>query len=388
MSFTFAHDHRFVVHDGTVYTKSGLPKDVLNRYAIYTDKLVVLCRKQHVTEKPNNIAPVSDPNFSFIEVPNLRSIRGLFQYFRASRIISDEVKKSEFVIARLPSTFGAMTAKAARKHKTPYVVEVVGNAYEASFFHGSKIGKVVARLEHYLTQRAVRLAPHAIYITKSYLQDVYPTDGTSYSCSNVNIEPAPEDVINERINKFCVGPDVTLGLIGSLNVAYKGHGTAIRSLSHLKTKLPDKRIKLQLVGSGSQDKWIRLAEKHGVLDSVEFVGALPAGKRVMDWLDEIDIQIQPSTVEGQGRSIIEGMSRGCPVVASNAGGIPELLQPEFLADPTDAKKFSDLVSRLVTDQDLAKEAMRNNWTKTQEFRREQNADKRANIFTSILAEFR
>ena len=42
-------------------------------------------------------------------------------------------------------------------------------------------------------------------------------------------------------------------------------------------------------------------------------------------MDTLDLYIQPSNTEGLPRALIEAMSRGCPCVGSDAGGIPELL---------------------------------------------------------------
>jgi glycosyltransferase involved in cell wall biosynthesis len=47
-------------------------------------------------------------------------------------------------------------------------------------------------------------------------------------------------------------------------------------------------------------------------------------------LDEIDIYIQPSRQEGLPRSLIEAMSRGCLCIGSEAGGIPELLESQYI----------------------------------------------------------
>ena len=46
--------------------------------------------------------------------------------------------------------------------------------------------------------------------------------------------------------------------------------------------------------------------------------------------ENIDVYIQPSYQEGLCRSIVEAMSKACPVVCSDAGGNYELIQEEFI----------------------------------------------------------
>ena len=49
------------------------------------------------------------------------------------------------------------------------------------------------------------------------------------------------------------------------------------------------------------------------------------GKRVYRLLHKIDILLMPSRSEGFGLTAIEGMARGCVVVASHVGGLPEVV---------------------------------------------------------------
>ncbi|MCX8053646.1 MAG: glycosyltransferase, partial [Armatimonadetes bacterium] len=85
-------------------------------------------------------------------------------------------------------------------------------------------------------------------------------------------------------------------------------------------------IKLLLVGGGpafAETK--QLARKRGLESYVRFLGMLRR-----DQIDpiyaEADIFVFPSATETQGIAICEAMSAGLPVVAVNAGGIPENIQ--------------------------------------------------------------
>ena len=66
-----------------------------------------------------------------------------------------------------------------------------------------------------------------------------------------------------------------------------------------------------------------------MIDNVVFTGSM-GHDQIFEWLKTIDVYIQPSLTEGMPRALIEAMSKGCPCVASNAGGMPELLDKKFI----------------------------------------------------------
>jgi glycosyltransferase involved in cell wall biosynthesis len=86
-----------------------------------------------------------------------------------------------------------------------------------------------------------------------------------------------------------------------------------------------------------------------------FFGSLPHDE-VFDWLDTIDIYVQPSKQEGLPRAQIEAMSRGVPSFGSKAGGIPELLDREFIFNTV--KEICDILLSLDTDT-MIEQAKRN-----------------------------
>lgn len=102
-------------------------------------------------------------------------------------------------------------------------------------------------------------------------------------------------------------------MIGSLKNNIKGIDTAIKSLSLINCS-----IELRVLGGGDTEKWRKLAEDEGVNDLVYFDGKLQSGAAVYEWLDNIDLYIQPSYQEGLPRALIEAMSRGCPSIGSTA----------------------------------------------------------------------
>ena len=75
------------------------------------------------------------------------------------------------------------------------------------------------------------------------------------------------------------------------------------------------------------------------------------------YLKECNIFALPSYFEGQSVALLEGMAYGCACVASNVGGIPQMLIHEengLLVPVKESQKIQDAVRRLLEDSNLQK----------------------------------
>jgi glycosyltransferase involved in cell wall biosynthesis len=68
-----------------------------------------------------------------------------------------------------------------------------------------------------------------------------------------------------------------------------------------------------------------------------------------------DIAVVPSRREGQGIAALEAMASGVAVIASDVGGLPEMIAHDttgILTPPDDARSLADSIGRLVADAAL------------------------------------
>ena len=149
-----------------------------------------------------------------------------------------------------------------------------------------------------------------------------------------------------------------IGTIAVLTVRFKGVQTALEALGSARGRLPP--FELQIVGAGDPEPWRRLAARHGLEDCVTFRGVL-ARERIADWLDRVDLYVQPSFQEGLPRGLIEAMSRGCPALGSTAGGIPELLDTDCLHEPGDTRALAEMIARSTAQSGWAEAQARRNF---------------------------
>jgi glycosyltransferase involved in cell wall biosynthesis len=102
----------------------------------------------------------------------------------------------------------------------------------------------------------------------------------------------------------------------------KGHQTLIEAWPHVLREVPD--AYLLIVGEGSRRDFLeQWAAAHKVAHRVVFTGRrddIPAVTAALD------VAVLPSWREAQGLSVLEAMALSRPVVASDVGGIPEMIQ--------------------------------------------------------------
>jgi glycosyltransferase involved in cell wall biosynthesis len=365
MKAVFVHDHKFKHADGQFYS-NAFHGGLWCRYLPHFDSLTVVGRDGGARGDGKEI-DASSPGVTIQLWPNLSPIR-LFRRHRIRRKLAAVISQNDAVIVRLPSEYGLMAASLARDLGKPCLVEVVGCARDAFSHHGSPAARLYAPVAAHRVKRAVERAGFILYVSQDFLRRRYPSGAAAFwvSASNVELPPAQPETLAMRLSRINEASGrVRLGLVGSLSTRYKGVHTAIEALASLRaTRL---EMELHVLGPGQSGPWQALADRSGVGAKVFFHAPLPAGQAVLEWLDGIDIYLQPSLTEGVPRSLIEAMSRGCPAVASAVGGIPELLPAEYLVEPEDATGLAKTIRELAGDKARMQHEASRNFQKALEF---------------------
>ncbi len=132
----------------------------------------------------------------------------------------------------------------------------------------------------------------------------------------------------------------------------KGHPTLLEAWPQVLRAVPD--AYLLIVGEGSRRETLEAqARDLRVAHRVVFTGRRDDVPAVTAALD---VAVLPSYREAQGLSILEAMALSRPVVASNVGGIPEMITDGvtgLLVPPHDADALADAIVRLLRDHPYA-----------------------------------
>ena len=143
---------------------------------------------------------------------------------------------------------------------------------------------------------------------------------------------------------------VTIGVAARLTPV-KGIGYLIAALGLLRDDFPD--LFLEIAGDGPEMSRLQESVRQAnVSDRVKFLG----------WTNDIDsamsrwdLVVQPSTAEGLGIASLEAMANGIPVVASDVGGLREIILNNvtgFLVPPGDSHSLAVKISELARDASL------------------------------------
>ena len=175
--------------------------------------------------------------------------------------------------------------------------------------------------------------------------------------------------------------DIVIGTVGRL-VRHKGHDFLFEAVKEVRKR--HSRVKMLVVGSGPEEVRLKdLAHASGV-DTL----FLYDRDDVPELMKSMDIFVQPSLREAFGITIAEAMYSGLPVVATNVGGIPEVVtdgETGILIPPIDSEAIAKALIYLIENPHIAKEMGRKGKEVVQsKFTGEIYATKLEKLYISLL----
>ena len=371
MNLLIVHGHKFRKINSKIFSPGGLPDNVLNRYVDLFGNVTVIGRIIDEKEAKDNYCIIENPKIKVVDNTSMESL----------------VKKSDALIIRLPSINGYKAVHLSKKYKKPYLIEVVGCIWDAYWNYGLK-GKIVALPAMLIMKYSVKYAPYVVYVSQNFLQRRYPTIGKNVGVSDVSLMKLNESVLSARLAKIekKMGK-LVIGTIASVDVPYKGQEYIIRAIPEM-IKCLNREIEYQMVGGGNKEKLLSIAKEYNVDEYVKFLGVI-SHKKVFEWLDSIDVYIQPSLQEGLCRALVEAMSRGLPCAASRAGGNPEILDNKFIFSINNKRKTQKKIRKVVEyliEQNIMKDQAKRNFEHALNFFEKSILEVKRNKFYNIFRE--
>jgi glycosyltransferase involved in cell wall biosynthesis len=88
------------------------------------------------------------------------------------------------------------------------------------------------------------------------------------------------------------------------------------------------------------------------LEGIYFTGFIPH-EEIPKLFNLADLFLLPSYYESYAMTLVEAMASGCPVIASQTGACPEIVDgATLLADPYDPSDFADKIIKLINNEEL------------------------------------
>lgn len=333
MQACFVHDHIFLKYKGRYYSNGKLTYNQLKVYLEYCTSLVVIGRFREVDYPPGDVFLSEGEGVKVFGFEGLLTKKGILRRRSIKNNIYDILSESNYIISRMPSEFGILACNFSRKNNIKCLVEMVASPFDCLWYRGDFFAKLYAFILRRRVKSSIYNSTHVIYVTNNYLQNKYPTNGKQIGISDARVFRVSKNKQLNRDNVFRVGiianPALKLKDVATLYASFK--------------MLNGIEYKLSIVG-GTGDSLIEREMEED--ERVELLGVISDREKLNFWFENLDLYVQTSLTEGLPRSIVEAMSFGIPVIASNVGGIPEIVSSNCLFEPKDFKTLVGLIERI------------------------------------------
>jgi glycosyltransferase involved in cell wall biosynthesis len=157
----------------------------------------------------------------------------------------------------------------------------------------------------------------------------------------------------ELKKKFDLGDVFTIGLFGRIS-EFKGHHLLISAIEKLKEE--GLRLRALIVGHAMEGAYLKYLKQELVNkkleEDIKFTGFYEQPTALMQCIDVLVLTTRRETF---GLVMVEGMYVGVPVVGSNAGGVPEIIDHNvngLLFEPDNIEALAGSIRRLYHDEQL------------------------------------
>lgn len=335
--------------DGEIWGPPAYGRALWARYLDVFSDVMIAARVADVTVASTGCVTASSPDVQFCPLVPYSGLSGLLANLsRVRASVGSAVRDTTAIIVRAPSPIAYLTSRAAAAGGRPFAAEIVGDSDQVfsrgAFQHPLRMPiRWIARS----TQRQLsREAVAVLYVTHTVLQRRYPSRGEAYAASDAALDDLA--FASEDRNEWRPPAEFVLVTVGGLDQPYKGTGVLLDAVHALRRQ--GASVRLRVVGDGRLfADYKRQSEALGLSPVVEFLGQQErAGVRAA--LDSAHLFVLPSLTEGLPRALLEAMARGLPAVATNVGGVPELLPSECLVPAKDPHALAIRIQQMMSDQ--------------------------------------
>ena len=212
-----------------------------------------------------------------------------------------------------------------------------------------------------------------------------------YTNKNIQVVPFGIDIEKfkpKKTESYFYENDIVIGTIKSIEKKY-GTENLVRAFKKVKENHPGIALKLLIVGRGSLTIYIKsLVKDLGIESDVKITGFVSYDK-IPDYHRMLDIYIAMSTEDSEsfGVAILEASACETPVIVSNVGGLPEVVDNNITGFVIPHSNVELLVEKieLLLDEDLRKKLGKAGRTRVmKKFDFIENVDQIINLYKRLI----
>ena len=362
--------HAFKTADGKYYTPSVYSYGFFRRYLNVFDNVKVVARTRPASDdEVKGYLQMCGDGLTIHELPYFQGIHSMIKRFlklrRSARRAADGC---DCIIYRVPQIESYLTYLFGKNKKKPFAVEVVASPLDWQIVSG-----IFKKVNVSLLRRMVRKANGVAYVTKEYLQRLYPCTAMLFgeteehfqgNYSSIELKDSDVGVPRKYLD---VKADLKIvHVANAIETNEKGHRELIDITKDVREQ--GHNVNTYFIGDGSLVSELKnYVNQLGLDDSIYFVGRLGSTNEVLEFLSKSDLMLFPTYTEGLPRCIIEAAATGLPVLSTPVGGIPELIDCSYLFEPQDIKGFSDKLIRLINNSEKLEDMSKANIETAQGF---------------------
>lgn len=182
-------------------------------------------------------------------------------------------------------------------------------------------------------------------------------EASKYTSKGFEITPFGVDTDMFKPNleaKLISNNEFTIGIVKSLEKEY-GINYLLEAFALLKEQYNKLNLKLLIIGGGSLESELKeLAVNLDIDSDCNFVGKI-SYEQVPEFHCQLDIAVYPSIAESFGVAVLESSACEKPVIVSNVGGLPEVVEngvTGFVVPERSPEEIAKHIAKFIDNRDL------------------------------------
>ena len=194
--------YQFKQENGKNYSLPAYGDNFWNKYLDVFDGVDILGEKVKSYLNIGTMTELKNQKITLKIIPGITNPKDFKNDKEVYKILSEEIRKAEAILIKPSSRKGIMAIKIAEKYDKPYMVELTGDL-KLTLSQNSNILKILySPYLHKKILKAIKPCKFGLYVTKEYLQKVYPISGKQCGVTDACVDCISDEILNKRLQKI------------------------------------------------------------------------------------------------------------------------------------------------------------------------------------------